>query len=234
MDIQELLAREIKSQNRSHAYLFVCQDKNLLEKYINLFIKESGCLISDVSTIEPTEESGKSGEISVEKVRTFLHDISLSPCGKIRIGVIKNAERLNISSANILLKTLEEPPKNVVIILTVFSPNILPTIKSRCRLIKINTLMTPRSITYSYQEFLDGTLARGFKKIEEIVKANQVEKLLFDLLAQFEEKLVTTLDDQAANILEKIIKSRKHILGNANSRLVLENLILNIKTAYER
>ena len=53
---------------------------------------------------------------------------------RYRICIIENADLMNISTANALLKTLEEPPENSVIILTTEKvSDILPTIISRCQ-----------------------------------------------------------------------------------------------------
>ena len=58
-----------------------------------------------------------------------------------KVYVINDADRMNEPAQNALLKTLEEPPKYVVIILIVSNENaLLPTIKSRCVTVKFNNL----------------------------------------------------------------------------------------------
>ena len=53
-----------------------------------------------------------------------------------KIVVLYNAERLTVAASNALLKTIEEPPKDCLIILTINDlANLLPTITSRCRLV---------------------------------------------------------------------------------------------------
>lgn len=77
---------------------------------------------------------GVKGEIKAESaraVRREIYNTGLSCDG--RVVIIKDADHLNASSANILLKVLEEPPQNVLFILTApSSANILGTIRSRC------------------------------------------------------------------------------------------------------
>lgn len=221
-------------KNLFHAYLFVCQKRESAQKNINQLIKDLCCLKEDINIIEPSEESGKAGEIPVETIRSFIHQLSLTSHGEKRIGIIYDVDRLNVSSSNILLKTLEEPPKNAIVILTARNNNITPTIQSRCRVIRINDQAESESITYSYCDFIDAPLHQSFKKIEEIVKDNRIEKLLADWMQEFEVILLVKYDIKIALILEKIIKARKKIAGNANARLVLENLILFMKQNYVR
>lgn len=90
----------------------------------------------DVMLLE-AEESG--GAIKVDQVRELLRFVSLAPYeGKYRVVILTNFEDATISAANALLKTLEEPPPNAVIILTSESvESMLSTIVSRCELIKL-------------------------------------------------------------------------------------------------
>ncbi len=71
--------------------------------------------------------------ISVEAVREFIRMLSMSSfLGNYKIGIIKDAESLSSEAANALLKTLEEPRDNVVIILVAETADRLPlTIQSR-------------------------------------------------------------------------------------------------------
>lgn len=66
--------------------------------------------------------------------------------GKARIFIIEEAESLNESSSNALLKTLEEPPRTSHLILISSRPaSLLPTIRSRCQMIRFSPL-TPAEI----------------------------------------------------------------------------------------
>ena len=74
-------------------------------------------------------------DISVDSIRNVGHFFSLTPGeGSWRAVVVDTADDMNISAANALLKILEEPPANSLIILTSGMPGrLLPTIRSRCR-----------------------------------------------------------------------------------------------------
>ncbi|MCF6319561.1 MAG: DNA polymerase III subunit delta' [Proteobacteria bacterium] len=82
--------------------------------------------------------SAEKNTIKVEQIRKLSKDIRLSATkGQYRAVVVENAEQMNKAAANALLKTLEEPPNKVVLILTTSEMGrLLPTIKSRC--VKMN------------------------------------------------------------------------------------------------
>jgi DNA polymerase-3 subunit delta' len=75
----------------------------------------------------------------------LCYELSLKPyCGKRRIGIIDDADLLGLGSresANALLKTLEEPPpRSVLILIGTSQQRQLPTIRSRCQMIRFDPL----------------------------------------------------------------------------------------------
>ena len=90
----------------------------------------------DLLVLERRTEGGKLRKsISVEEARGLPEFFSKSPSmASWRVAIIDAADDLNISSANALLKTLEEPPERGVLFLVTHSPaKLLVTIRSRCR-----------------------------------------------------------------------------------------------------
>ncbi|MEO0883189.1 MAG: AAA family ATPase [Pseudomonadota bacterium] len=81
-------------------------------------------------------------DIPVDSVRELNHFFSLKAAlGGWRVGVIDSLDELNASGANALLKTLEEPPAKCLIILISHNTKpVLPTIRSRCRLLRLAAL----------------------------------------------------------------------------------------------
>lgn len=100
-----------------------------------------GCQLLQSSThpdcvaIEP-EEPGKA--IKIDTIREFVQKESLtSQLGGYKVIIIEPADALNVAAANSLLKTLEEPITNTVMVLISDQPGKLPaTIRSRCSLFK--------------------------------------------------------------------------------------------------
>lgn len=88
----------------------------------------------DFQLIKPEEES-KSGEIKVRMIRDLTSGTSLTArSGGYKVVIVRPAERMNSAAANSLLKTLEEPASNTLLILVSDHPSrLLPTIRSRCQ-----------------------------------------------------------------------------------------------------
>ncbi len=86
----------------------------------------------DVSIIEP-EEEGK--QIKIAQIRELIDYVTLkSFSGNSKIAIIEPADAMNRSTANALLKTLEEPPSQSLLFLLSHRPSNLPmTIRSRCQ-----------------------------------------------------------------------------------------------------
>ena len=82
----------------------------------------------------------RGGQILIEQIRDVQHFLALSPySAKYRIAHFLNFEDANQHAANALLKTLEEPPDQVVLMLTSESTELLlPTIVSRCEPIALH------------------------------------------------------------------------------------------------
>ena len=84
--------------------------------------------------------------ILIEQVRMLDERLLHMPmAGKKRIVLILEADRMTDEAANCFLKTLEEPPVDTVFILTRSRPEyLLPTIRSRCRMIRFTHLTSPQ------------------------------------------------------------------------------------------
>jgi DNA polymerase-3 subunit delta' len=80
--------------------------------------------------------------IPIDEVRRLKALFShTSPGEGWRIAIVDQADELNVNSANALLKSLEEPPARTVIMLISAQPGrLLPTIRSRCRLLRLSPL----------------------------------------------------------------------------------------------
>ena len=83
-------------------------------------------------------------EIVLEDVRPLSDLLHRTAAGGWRVVVIDGADHLNRHAANALLKLLEEPPNKVLILLTCSAlGRLLPTIRSRCRLLRLPALDEP-------------------------------------------------------------------------------------------
>ena len=154
-----LLQRAIAQDKVVHSYLFLGNEgigKSLVAlqfaKALNCLEGENqpdGCdrclsckkidrhLHPDVSLIEPEGQT-----LKVDQVREMQRALAYRPYeGRRRVFILTAADRMAPNMSNTLLKTLEEPPLHTMIILLANSPKwILPTILSRCQLIRFNPL----------------------------------------------------------------------------------------------
>lgn len=87
-------------------------------------------------------ERGREGVLKIDQIRELQREASLAPMEASRkVFVLRELERANLPAANALLKTLEEPPAQVVLLLTSARPHaLLPTIISRCQTLTLRSL----------------------------------------------------------------------------------------------
>lgn len=81
-------------------------------------------------------------EIAVDDVRGLGEFMHMTPAmGKWRVAIVDSADEMNRNSANAVLKILEEPPPNAVLLIVSHAPGrLLPTIRSRCRRLALQPL----------------------------------------------------------------------------------------------
>jgi DNA polymerase-3 subunit delta' len=78
--------------------------------------------------------AGKSRQIGVEPMREIIGRLQVSPqVSRRKVLVVYEADRMNLNTANVFLKTLEEPtPSTTILLLSTRPYSLLPTIRSRC------------------------------------------------------------------------------------------------------
>ncbi|MBQ3116619.1 MAG: hypothetical protein IJC07_06295 [Clostridia bacterium] len=136
----------------SHAYLIISQDSDNLDSYLKIFAKafvcDDGCpcencrkcsLIEDERYADVIFYPQSSQTVGVEEINALIEESYLKPVeSDKKVFVIKNAQTMTAPAQNKLLKTLEEPPKGVHIILGATSEHpLLSTIKSRVKKLEI-------------------------------------------------------------------------------------------------
>jgi DNA polymerase-3 subunit delta' len=80
--------------------------------------------------------------LKIDQVRALQHDLALSPVeGRFRVAILEGMEKATAEASNALLKTLEEPPPHVVLVLIAPEAEaLLPTIVSRCQPVALRPL----------------------------------------------------------------------------------------------
>ncbi|MEG0978103.1 MAG: DNA polymerase III subunit gamma/tau [Bacilli bacterium] len=147
--IVKTLQNSIKNNKIGHAYLFCGPRGTGKTSMAKLFAKALNCdeglgyicnecenckLINSNSHPDVLELDAASNS-SVDDIRKIIEKVKYAPIkGKYKVYIIDEVHMLSNSAFNALLKTLEEPPADVVFILATTEPHkVLPTILSRCQ-----------------------------------------------------------------------------------------------------
>ncbi|MEO8601827.1 MAG: DNA polymerase III subunit delta' [bacterium] len=91
-----------------------------------------------------TKKGAQKKEIGIEQARALKHFIQLQPVTAARkMAIVDDADRLSLAAQNALLKTLEEPPGQALLLLVTASPGaLLSTVRSRCQRVAFRPLPT--------------------------------------------------------------------------------------------
>ena len=233
--IKGILKKQVINDKISHAYIFSGSRGTGKTSTAKIFSRAVNCLnpkdgnpcnecsacksILDEETTDVVEMDAASNN-SVENIRAIRQEVIYATTSlKYKIYIIDEAHMLSTSAFNALLKTLEEPPENVIFILaTTEEHKLLPTILSRC-------------------------MRFEFKKIsvEDIIK--RIEFILKDSNIEYEKdaiEYVASICDggmrDALSILERCIEdqnskitlARLQDIVGMSDRKVLEQIADNI------
>lgn len=115
----------------------------------------------------------------------YLTDISGAAC---KIGIIHDADRMNDEAQNALLKTLEEPPRDTLIVLTTGNPaSLLPTTRSRCQQIQLRE--NEVKFEYPGAERVFAALSRLFFEAKgDILKGEEAAGVLIAVAAALKDE----------------------------------------------
>lgn len=156
---------------------------------------------------EITQLGKKSENIRVDQIRAFCEALNKTAEG-LQIGLIFYADQMNINAANCLLKTLEEPRKNTLIILLAHNiDKIIPTILSRCQNVHIPATFNKNSANW---------ISKNYKK--------DINFDAFKLLEQSQGIPFKALDDLNNDYIERNNSYREYLIKIAlKSNVVLTN-----------
>ena len=134
----------------SHANLIVGNDgigKSIIAKYLsNQIIK----VRDNAESVDIVKYYPSSSSFGVDDVRNIINEVSKKPYeGDKKVLILYKCDKLTTQAQNALLKTIEEPPKGVYLILLSDSlETILDTIKSRCQIYKLTPLTKEEILIY--------------------------------------------------------------------------------------
>ncbi len=207
-----------------HSFLVTGGTQNTRTQWIVTKLAEWGVGKFDVTNLDPEETS-----IGIAHVKDFQKKLYLQPNGSpYSVGVIRQGGTLTIEAQNALLKTLEEPPPHARVIVESPTADIfLPTIISRCQLIRLK----------NQEQFDEETLLSCLKTIEQIVNASIGKRLkLLDTVAKNKDEAAAWIDLAIAaahkqilgfhTLLRALLRAKQHLSANVNYKLVIDTIFL--------
>lgn len=236
--------------NLSHAQLISGEDgigKSILAEILGKLILNGDLNREyvDIINYKPSKAS-----FGVDDVREIIDEVNKKPFeGDKKVIIIHQGNKLTIQAQNALLKTIEEPPTEVYIIILCESLElILDTIKSRCEIYKLTPLTKDELYKYiaikgydyseeekasaiAFSEGIPGRIDRYFSDTELQELRDKIVDLLLQLtnneieaILEKEEQLVSYKQnkEEVINVLSSFIRD---IL--VNKEVYNENLIIN-------
>ncbi len=201
-----------------HAYLLVGSEKEKLKIKSQELAKSFNAKILDYPIVKIED---------VRNLNNFLRLAVLEPTAIL----IENIENAGTEALNAFLKNLEEPQDNLYFILTTSSASkVLPTIVSRCQVIKITNNQITKSTNEVSEKFLTMTTGQKFKEIDKIKDRG----LALDFVNNLTDTLHVALHESDADLnkvsknLRITVKTQNNLQANGNIGLQLTNMVISL------
>lgn len=231
LDFDDIIKTYFDNDNIGHAYLLKISDFNMIIKIVKIILakKETIDNIDDLITegiypdLKIIEPDGQ--WIKKEQILNLKEEFKTkSSYNNKRIYVIKNAENLNKSSGNTLLKFLEEPDEDIIALLVTENKNkVLDTIVSRCEFINLSYNYNDNNGDYNDAvEFINNIeTKKKLASIEVLEKFSKYEDrstlqfFLKKVIELYDQIMLNMLkinsDDKTEKMFDKVIKNNKII-----------------------
>ncbi len=214
-----------------HSFLIIGKPIEKAKNYAFDFCLKNKIDKIDIAFIESEKAVG------IGQVRDFQKRIFLKPFKSEQKAVILEAGNgLTLESQNALLKVLEEPPKNTIIMLLVeSSESILPTIISRCKIIFLDKDNVGQKDLDEYEKILLSLKNSGVGDRLRLAQDKSKDKetalrFVEGLILSAESILKTSPSKELVGTIRLMQKTYTEIkTTNANLRLSVENFVLSLK-----
>ncbi len=212
----------------------------------------------DLNVIQAMDDgiAKEGGTLRVDQIREVQRTLNLKPYqSQYRVAVFLRFQEANDNAANALLKTLEEAPAHAILILTADTPEqLLPTINSRCEILRLRPLPIEAVTADLIERGLDEDRARllahisggrpGFarKLVDDVTVLEKREERLNDLQIllpaarvekfSYAEKLAKDKDSMRQTILVWLSYWRDVLLRVAGAESPLINIDRNMEIEF--
>lgn len=235
LDFFNFFKQTLNEDKLSHAFLIETSNINkFTDDFLDLLYKENLIKQKDIgSNLIIISPDGRN--IKVNQISDLQEKFSTYPVNyKYNFYIIKNADLLNKSSANKLLKFLEEPDApNIGILVTSSLVDVIDTIKSRSQIFKV---VYEEEILDIDIDLLDIKDYKDVLKIKQSLKLNEREELIkkFEKLILYYDKMIDREGNYNnikifAKLIENLEKSIHLLKYNVNIDLVLDKLFIELR-----
>lgn len=205
--------------------LILSKDSKLINKYVNNLKTDS--LFFEIL---PTTK-----EFSIDDIKNLKKETMIfNP--KTRIYFLENFQLSSIPAQNSFLKLLEEPPANVQFVLTTDNKNnLLPTIISRVKIIKLQEAESKNVVEQFITQEINGVINHTTTKIPltqlKITDKESAKKILFQLIEFFQTRL--NADKNSPIIIKEILRLNSLLeTNNLNPQLTVDQVLIFIWKTY--
>lgn len=213
-DLPKILQAHLATKQFDHAYLFLgaknTQKLAVAEEFIAQLYEQTGWT-------KEVLEFDFEVSASLDELRELLKKVSLTASGSNkRVVLIKNFEQATPAASSSMLKTLEEPAPSNIFILLANAAQVLPTIMSRCTIVRFTGLAgTQQELTQDEQN--------GFTNLGRAFQAGLAERVLAV------SSLAELSNASLANVISQWLLQQKQQLGTSplavvNCRVALETI----------
>ncbi|WP_459479860.1 DNA polymerase III subunit delta' [Clostridium saccharoperbutylacetonicum] len=215
----------------SHANLIVGDDgigKSIIAKYLsNAIIEEK----NNAESVDIVRYYPSSSSFGVDDVRNIILEVNKKPYeGDKKVLILYKCDKLTIQAQNALLKTIEEPPSGVYLILLSDSLEIiLDTIKSRCQIYKLTPLKKTEISNYIEDNYanLDSDIKKSALAYSAGIPGN-VDKLINDeKLKKLREICIEIFEDILSRDQGYTLKYGELLKNAKDDKFELLNILLS-------
>lgn len=163
---------------------------------------------------------------AIRRVRTFLNLKTTGKTAIRRAVLIEDADTMTTEAQNALLKILEEPPEDTIIVLTVTRPNkLLPTVYSRCQVLSVSPIDLESATNYFKSPASDVTKAFH-------ISGGQPGLMSSILDSSVEHDLKTAINTAKKLVAEPLFERLTNVENLSKDKDALPTLVYALKRIY--
>jgi replication-associated recombination protein RarA len=228
------------------SFITISKDKKKREAYVKDYAVKQKIDQFDITIVDKENAKKATQSIGIEDIKAIQEKIFLKPIiSKDKLIIIEDAQLLTPEAQNALLKVLEEPPANTIIMLcTETKETLLPTILSRCQIIELEedipqlSEKTIEELNIFIESLPNLSIADRLKQAEQLAKDKDkaliwIENLIMVLHGQMITNYTQNTNFSLPTSHFSLLKSFQSLHAllkttNVNPRFAIEHTLLSL------